>query len=259
MISRLTNKMLAPFGLQIIRTSQSSYRGQDFPVEASQVEKDIIEYVLSKSLTNLSVDRLWAAVSSIRYVVNAGIEGDVVECGVWRGGCSLAMAMTIKELGSSKKVYLFDTFAGMTKPTELDIEASSQSPALNKFLRNARASHNDWCYASIEDVEANFAEADCLHLANFIQGDVLETLDNPGNLPAQISLLRLDTDWFESTKKELDVLYPLLTANGVLLIDDYGHWQGSRRAFDEFFTDPAKTRPLLWKTDYTGRGVVKTC
>jgi hypothetical protein len=249
--------MLSPFGFQIRRASRSAGK-YEFPVEASQVEKDIIEYVLNKSLTMVSVDRLWAAISSTKYVVNAGIEGDVVECGVWRGGCSLAMAMTIKELGSSKKVYLFDTFAGMTKPTELDIVESSKLPALNKFLKNARASHNAWSYAPIEEVEANFAEADCLHIANFVKGDVLETLDNPANLPAHISLLRLDTDWFESTKKELDILYPILSINGVLLIDDYGHWQGSRRAFDQFFSDPIKTRPLAWKTDYTGRGVVKT-
>jgi hypothetical protein len=230
----------------------------EFPVEASQVEKDIIEYVLSKSLTMVSVDRLWAAVNSVRYVVNAGIAGDVVECGVWRGGCSLAMAMMLKELGSGNKVYLFDTFLGMTEPTDIDIESSSRAPAMDEFLKSERVGHNDWCYASIEDVKANFSEADCLHIAKFIKGDVLETLDNPGNLPEQISLLRLDTDLFESTKKELEILYPLLSANGVLLIDDYGHWQGSRRAFDEFFSDPSKTHPLVWKTDYTGRGVVKT-
>jgi O-methyltransferase len=226
MISRLINEMLSPLGLQIRRTSRLSNKGYEFPVEASQTDKDIMEYVLSKSLTLVSADRLWATINSIKYVINAGIEGDVVECGVMRGGCSLAMAMTIKELGSSKKVYLYNTFAGITKPTELDVEAHSQMPALNKFLKNARANHNDWAYASIEDVKANFAEADCLHMANFVKGDVLATLDDPGNLPSHISLLRLDTDWFESTKKELDVLYPLLSANGVLLIDDYGHWQG---------------------------------
>ena len=94
--------------------------------------------------------------------------------------------------------------------------------------------------------------------AIFIKGDVVKTLKEESNLPKEISLLRLDTDWYESTKYEMDILFPILQKNGVLLIDDYGHWKGARKAVDEYLTKYDLTnRCLMWKTDYTGRGLIK--
>jgi O-methyltransferase len=90
----------------------------------------------------------------------------------------------------------------------------------------------------------------------FIQGDVAVTLEVPNNLPEGIAVLRLDTDWYESTKKELEILYPRLSVGGVLLVDDYGHWVGAREAVDEYFKRH-NNRPFLVYNDNTGRAGVK--
>ena len=90
-----------------------------------------------------------------------------------------------------------------------------------------------------------------LHL---VRGPVEETL--PTGAPAQLSLLRLDTDWYESTAHELRHLYPRLSTGGVLIIDDYGHWEDARRAVDEYFDSEAAPL-LLNRIDYTGRVAVK--
>jgi hypothetical protein len=87
-----------------------------------------------------------------------------------------------------------------------------------------------------------------------IAGKVEETL--PEHAPESIALLRLDTDWYESTRHELEHLFPRVVAGGVLLLDDYGHWKGSRKAVDEYFAAQGITM-LLNRVDYTGRlGIV---
>jgi len=257
--SNFANSLIAPLGLKLIR--KPAYESE-YPIEATKKEQDIMNYVQgytksSQRLTMVSSDRLWAAINAVKYVVNAGVDGDIVECGVWRGGCSLAMAMMLKEMNSAKKIILFDTFAGMTTPCDKDIEAYSKTSAYGQYNQNAEAELNQWCYASIEDVKNNFEKANCTDYAKYIEGNILSTLDNNRNLPSCISLLRLDTDFYESTKKEMTVLYPLLQKFGVLLVDDYGFWEGSRKAVDEYFKVSTTASPLLWKTDHTGRGILK--
>ena len=90
---------------------------------------------------------------------------------------------------------------------------------------------------------------------HFVAGDVEQTI--PGVVPEQISLLRLDTDWYESTRHELKHLYPRLIRGGVLIIDDYGHWKGARQAVDEYLAETG-AKLLLNRIDYTGRAAVKT-
>jgi hypothetical protein len=68
--------------------------------------------------------------------------------------------------------------------------------------------------------------------------------------------LRLDTDWHASTKHELENLYPIVSKHGIIIIDDYGHWQGSRKAVDEYIQDN-QLQILLNRIDYTGRQFVK--
>jgi hypothetical protein len=223
----------------------------DLPVEFSEADRAIFNYIWSHRLTMVTRERLIATIMACKYALM--LDGDFVECGVWRGGNALAAKMIFEHYRSDKTVWLFDTFSGMTQPTELDRTAKGE-PALDKFETSQRGDHNDWCYASLEDVDANFREAG-VDLTNvcFIKGDVLETLKD--KLPERISVLRLDTDWYESTKAELKALYPRLVIGGVLLIDDYGHWAGARRAVEEYFE--TVDRPLLHYTDQTGRAGVK--
>jgi O-methyltransferase len=256
MLKKIIQDTLNRFGYEIRRTSKSLIIGS-MPVELSVAEREIVHGIMSNKLTMVSYERLWTTVMACKYVVDRDIEGDFVECGVWRGGNALAAAEIFKLYKSKRDVWLFDTFKGMTAPTDLDIRASDGQPARTRYVIDQRETHNDWCYASLDDVRKSFTNRGLESNIHFIQGDVCETLNSDqSKLPARISVLRLDTDWYESTKKELEVLYPKLTPGGCLIIDDYGHWSGSKKATDEYF-EKNRNRPFLQYTDCTGRVAVK--
>jgi len=230
--------------------------GPEFPVEFDQGDKRIVGHVLAKNLSMTSRERLYATAMACRHVVTAGVKGDFVELGVWRGGHALIAADIFKRAGSDAQIYLFDTFAGMTAPTECDFDNREHKRAQERYDSEQRSRHNEWCNASLEDVRNNFRQAGLLGgNVKMIQGDVLETLSQEENLPETISVLRLDTDWYQSTRKELEVLWPRLQPGGILMIDDYGHWSGAKKATDEFFA--SRPRPFFHYIDYTGRLAVK--
>jgi O-methyltransferase len=247
------------FAHQLRRAVPLARNGQiENPIEFSEDDIEIIDYVISERLTMVSRQRLIATIQACKYVAENHIEGAFVECGVWRGGNSIAAKLIFEKLGSQRDFYLYDTFAGMTPPSKKDFSLKDRKPAEGRYLKNVRGDHNEWCYASRQSVMENFIRAGIkLDNVRFIEGDVLETLLIGSNLPNRIAVLRLDTDWYDSTKKELEILYPRLSERGVLLIDDYGHWGGARDAVDEFFKSPNVRRPLLQYTDYTGRMGVK--
>jgi O-methyltransferase len=226
----------------------------ELPVDFSQEVVEIIQLVRPYTMT--SVERIAALIQAVKYVGKARIPGSVVECGVWRGGSMMAVAHTLKRSGQGDRdLYLFDTFEGMTEPTDHDVSFKGQSASTH--FENARTSKgaSEWCRASIEDVRSNLlgTEYEPARL-KFIKGKVEETI--PGEAPAEISILRLDTDWYESTRHELIHLFPRLSVGGVLIIDDYGHWQGARKAVDEYF-EPTSTPMLIQRIDYSGRIAVK--
>jgi O-methyltransferase len=247
-------KLLNKYGYDLIPLK---HKFSKFAVELDEFDVEIINDVLNKKYTMTSIPRLINTLKACRYVVENGISGDFVECGVWRGGNGILAKSIFERLGSDKKVWMFDTFAGMTQPTLYDVKATTQVHAEAKFKKNQKANHNEWCYASLEDVKKNCLESGIdLHDVNFIEGDICNTLINEENIPQQISVLRLDTDWYESTKIELETLYPQLSRNGVLIIDDYGSWEGARRAVDEYF-ESKNYKPLFNVTDFTGRSAIK--
>jgi O-methyltransferase len=174
------------------------------------------------------------AIRAAQYVAEKNILGAVVECGVWRGGVSMAMASTLKMCGQTRDLYLYDTFDGMSEPTENDIAPSGQkAEVLLKKLAKDEQNHI-WAFAPIDKVRSNVESVGYpAEKIKFVQGKVEDTI--PGTIPEKIALLRLDTDWYESTKHELLHLYPLLVSGGVLILDDYGYWAGARKAVDEFF------------------------
>jgi len=229
--------------------------GWTIPSEATPYDVETIRMV--KKYTMTSPQRIWSLISSTRYIIDNEIEGDFCECGVWRGGSILAIARTLIDLGQTdRKIYLYDTFSGMTLPSDQDFEIGTGVSAA-EVLHKASRSFGDHANseASLEDV-VNTLKLTDYPFENFIfvRGDVLNTLQNVK--PDKLALLRLDTDWYESTKLELQVLYPILENQGILLIDDYGHWAGAKEAVDEYFA--AKNyRPLLQAIDYTARLVIK--
>ena len=179
--------------------------------DVDQQSRDIYHRVAPYTMT--SPQRIAAVYDAIRYVTAAGIPGAYVECGVWRGGSSMAAALGLIDAGDSEReLYLFDTFEGMTTPSAQDVRAQDNAPA-EGLLNGLTNSNKIWCRASVEDVSANMAStgypADKLKLC---QGMVEDTL--PGQAPEQIAVLRLDTDWYQSTKHELETLYPRLSPAG---------------------------------------------
>jgi O-methyltransferase len=203
--------------------------------------------------------RLIGLIDAVDYVVEASVPGAFVECGVWRGGSVLAMILTLQHQATTpREIWLYDTFAGMTEPTEHD-SSSVHEHALDGWRRGVDAGERPWPEMFGEHVFGVDQVRDLIDGTGYdmdrvevVAGDVLETL--PGRVPDEIALLRLDTDWYESTRHELEHLEPRLVPGGVLIIDDYGHWDGCRRAVDEYFAN----RPVLWsRLDYTGRMTVK--
>jgi O-methyltransferase len=192
----------------------------------------------------------------VKYVVKNNIPGDFVECGVWRGGSSMMIALTLLHLRSTnRRLFLYDTFEGMSEPTEHDktFRGEDADKLLEKNIDNKETSV--WCLADINDVQQNMGVTKYPPAnIHYVKGKVEDTI--PATLPSDgIALLRLDTDWYESTAHELKHLYPLLIVSGVLIIDDYGHWDGCKKAVDEYF----ENRPLLLnRIDYTGRIAVKS-
>ena len=174
----------------------------------------------------------------------------------------LAMILALQELGADgRDIYLYDTFDGMTKPGPYDTSAFDE-PALATWNRAVESGWRAW-HRSFSPERFGEDQVRSLLLEtgypparlHFIKGAVEQTL--PAEAPDLLALLRLDTDWYESTRHELEHLYPRVADGGVVIVDDYGHWRGCRRAVDEYFARRDAT-PVLWqRVDYTCRMAVK--
>lgn len=216
-------------------------RHYQLDLDAATIE--MIEQVGPFTLTN--PERILALKNAVEYAVKNDIPGDIVECGVWKGGSMMAAALTLLNLGAKRRLYLFDTFEGMTTPTSVDrnLFGESQEHSLGGAA------------VPLEEVKANLRSTGYdERLITYVKGPVEETL--PANAPETIAILRLDTDWYESTRHELQHLFPRLSGGGVLIIDDYGHFEGARQATDEFIA--ATGVPLLLnRIDYSARICIK--
>ncbi len=204
--------------------------------------------------TMTSRERMYSVFQAARYVSAAGITGDVVECGVWRGGSSMMAALTLDAAGEARRFWLYDTFEGMPAPTAEDVGLHGED-AFAEWQRNQRGEINEWCYAPLDDVRTNLQSVGIPeNRLELVAGKVEETI--PQRVPERIALLRLDTDWYESTWHELVHLYPRLVYGGVLILDDYGHWGGARAAVDRYLAEHG-INLLLNRIDYSGRIAIK--
>jgi O-methyltransferase len=225
----------------------------EFPPDFTPREIDIIRAV--RPFTMTSPERLYGLIQAVYYLVQSNIPGAIVECGVWRGGSMMAIAQTLLELQhASRELYLFDTFEGMLPPQAIDRNYRGE-PAEHLMAVEARKTSRVWAVASLEEVQQNLEQTGyTVQHVHYIQGKVEDTI--PARAPEQIALLRLDTDWYESTQHELEQLFPRLVSGGVLIVDDYGHWEGARKAVDEYITRQ-RLHLLLCRMDYTGRIAIK--
>jgi hypothetical protein len=241
-------------GYEIVRFHSGPVTQRAHPQDFTPHHISVITEVTPYTLT--SPERIFSLMEAVTHVTRQKIPGTIVECGVWRGGSMMATALTLRSLNcADRDLYLFDTFEGMTKPVDMDIDASGNA-AIDEFTREQLGEDSSSiCYASLNEVKSAMASTgynkDRIH---FIRGKVEETI--PSQAPESIALLRLDTDFYESTRHELEYLFPRLSPGGILIVDDYGAWQGARKATDEFI---ARHAPGLFlsRIDDTGRLAVK--
>jgi O-methyltransferase len=227
---------------------------QPFPSDFEQSDIDTVNAV--REYTSTSPERIFALSSAVKYVVANDIPGDIVECGVWRGGSMMAVARALLQLGDmTRDLYLYDTFEGMPRPTGEDVSYGGEIAIDRWETMTSADGQTTWSNCSLEEVKAAlFSVGYDNSKIHFRKGKVEETI--PAYAPPTISLLRLDTDWYESTYHELVHLFPRLSPGGVIILDDYGHWLGARKATDEYI-EKNKIRLLLNRIDYTGRIGVK--
>lgn len=234
-------------GLDIVRFHPGE---KEYPPDFRDDEVDIIREVRPWTLT--SAERIYVLIQAVRYVKANAIKGAIVECGVWKGGSMAAVARTLLQMqGAERDLYLFDTFEGMTEPSSGDIDYSGKQ-ASDLLVEKPHYKCGGAPLESVKKVlhSTGYPEA----RIHFIRGKVEETI--PSSAPDSISLLRLDTDWYESTRHELVHLFPRISHGGVVIIDDYGHWRGCRKACDEYFAQNG-IPILLNRIDYTGRIALK--
>ena len=245
MIKTAIQKFFRGFGYEISR-----YQPDKYPPDFRADETGIIDQVRPYTMT--SVERIYALIQAVRYVHSNNITGAIVECGVWKGGSMAAVARTLLQSQDvNRDLYLFDTFAGMSEPTSKDLDYMGKQ-ATEVLVEAPGVKCAD---APLESVMKLLHETGYpKERMHFVPGKVEETI--PAAAPDSIALLRLDTDWYESTKHELIHLFPRLSSRGVIIIDDYGHWRGSRQACDEYFSEH-RIPILLNRIDYTGRIALK--
>lgn len=240
---------LAAAGLRRLGLDPSLLRLSDLSADDRRILRAVRPYTMT------SAARVAALAQAVRHVARRRIPGAVVECGVWRGGSLMAAALALLAEGDGERMLIgYDTFAGMVAPGPEDVSHDGETAAAQ--LARARPGRGVWCRAALDDVRANLARTGyAAERVRLVPGPVERTLPAEAP-PGPIALLRLDTDWYASTRHALEQLYPRLVPGGILVIDDYGHWLGARRAVDEYLATLAAP-PFLARVDYTGRVAVR--
>ena len=230
--SKLINEYIKPIvnklGIEIKKYNR-------YPHDFTEIDIKIWDTV--KPFTMTTAESVRVLIDAVKYVVENNVEGDLVECGVWKGGSAMTIALALKEMGKEdREIYLYDTFAGMSAPTDKDI-SKLWGKASDIFLttRTSKDASN-WCLSSLDEVKNNLKKTSYSKARiHYIQGKIEDTI--PKTMPKKIALLRLDTDWYKSTKHELVHLFPKLSKNGILILDDYGDWEGAKKAVDEYIKE----------------------
>ena len=252
-MKQLLNKLINIFNYEIVKKNSWYQKQLNYIAEINEEEENLIKNISKFSMCS-SLNH-WALIQSLKHISKCKIDGDIVEAGVYKGGNLMLMSHFVDKFNLKKKIYAYDTFEGMpleNKNIDVDFNNKSANDTRKQYIEGK------WCYASLDNVKKNLSEFDLKFedKINFIKGKVEETLTFDKNLPKKISLLRLDTDFYESTKIELEVLYPKLEKNGILIIDDYGHWKGAKKAVDEYFRTDQKFR-FFHRIDHTSRLYIK--
>jgi hypothetical protein len=245
----MIHNILRALGYKIIKTADEVYQ-QINDATFQKIYDECTPFTLT------SKERMYGLYKAVAYVAQNNLQGCFVECGAWRGGSAMMMIKTLQHYGiSDRKIYLYDTYEGMPEPDEHDKDIKGGQAADLMKTQDKNVATSVWCVASLEDVQQNMQSTGYpSENIIYVKGMVEDTI--PARSPQEhIAILRLDTDFYASTLHELNHLYPMLNREGVLIIDDYGHWQGCRKAVDEYFTGK---KILFNRIDYTGVVAIKT-
>ena len=246
-------KIFNKFGYKIVSNNDWNKKVENLIVEATDYDLKEFENIQELSLTSLP--NKWSLIQSLKHINDNKVDGDIVETGVYRGANLILINNFLNKFHIKKKIFAYDTYSGQSDPSDLDYDITGKS-MVEKFS-DYKKKNIIPVYCSLDDVKNNILKYSDYKLDQiiFIKGKVEDTLDIEKNLPSKISLLRLDTDFHDSIKKSLEILYPKLNNGGVLIIDDYGHFKGARVAVDNFFKD--KKNIWMHRVDYTCRLIIK--
>lgn len=236
-IKELTHRMrdprwVASHSLRLVRESAAPM----IPSEFNRL------FVKVRPLTMVSYSRLRGLQRAVKHIVKHNIAGDIVECGVARGGSAAVLGLTLQRLGAKRDLWLFDTFQGLPRPSHHDPDFEIADLYTGK------------CLGSVEDVSESLASLGIRDNVHFVPGLFQDTL--PGANLASIAVLHVDGDWYESVKTCLECFYDKVSTGGIIQFDDYAHWAGARKAVDEFFANRG-IPPVLRKLDFAGRQMIK--
>ena len=246
-LKKFVIKFFDLLGYELKRKNNFNDRWGNFIAELSDHRKKQIKYF--QKITLASELNLWSIYQSLKYINDENIEGDIVECGVYNGNTMAFIGEINDELNLNKKIWGYDTFNGFVENSFTDNDID---------LKTRRKVKNDTSdiYYTLNEVKKNIIQNNKKNFDKyiFIEGDILETLNNKDNYPNKISFLRLDTDIYKTTKKQLEILYEKLVKGGVLHIDDYGLCPGVKTAVDNFFSNK---NIWLHRVDMTCRYLIK--
>jgi len=248
-LKKTLKKVFNFLGLEIRRKNSWYEKYRDSVVE---IDKNL-EKILKKSenYINASLPNRWGIIQSLQHVKRNKIKGDIVETGVFHGGGIIFLNDILKYLKLKKTIWGYDTFEGIP-----NINLKKDRILGSKKIKHVKKRDNmdKNMYPTLDTVKNNLKKNNVKNQINLIKGDTKKTLKINKHLPKKISFLRLDTDFYESTLNELKTFYPKISKNGILMIDDYGHHVGCRKAVDEYFKNK---KIWLHRIDYTARLIIK--
>jgi len=241
------------FGFELIRINSFLKRRENLVVELDDdsESKELIERV-NPYINSATIPTRWSLIQSMKYIHKNNIEGALLECGVFQGGSLGIICLLAEKYKLDREIYAYDTFGtGFSVVTEFDLKQHNKKPK-----KEISREYNKDFYPTIETVKNNLITLGVKQefIPKFVQGKVEETLYVESNLPKKIALARIDTDFYDSTKHELEVFYPRLTKGGILHINDYGGMTGVKKAVDDYFADK---NVWMHRVDYTTRLIIK--
>lgn len=245
----LIQKILGLFGFKLVRPHK------EIPLSTDKELAKI--YNACRKYTMTSLERVYALYQAVIYLEKNKIQGDFVECGVWKGGSMMVVAKTLQLMGNNKRrLVLYDTYKGMSKPGREDKRLTKADNLLEKWRKNKMNGYNKWTYSPLSEVKDNMSSTGYpAKNIIYVKGKVENTIPQT-YVSKKIALLRLDTDWYSSTLHELINLYPRLSRGGILIVDDYGEFSGAQKAVDKYFKE-AGEHVLLNRIDRAGRLIIK--